>query len=174
MEPKVEKQIEDFFQVFRVQEYDKNQILLSPGDKPKEIIQLVSGHLRQYDISNQGDKVIVNVFKKPAFIPMSWAINRTINQYYYETIDRVTLRRAPVEKVVHFVRTNPEVSFDLLRRIYLGTDVVLRRMAHAMGGTARTRIMYELLLEARRFGKKQLVANYQNSCLLYTSDAADD
>lgn len=42
--------------------------------------------------------------------------------------------------------------FDLLSRVYRGTDGLLGRMAHLMASSAKRRLMYELLVSARRFG----------------------
>jgi CRP-like cAMP-binding protein len=86
---------------------------------------------------------------------MSWAINNTSNQWFYETGSKVTLRQAPVDEVLGFLETNPDVLFDLLSRLYSGTDGLQRRMAHLMAGSARSRVLFELIVAARRFGKQQ-------------------
>jgi CRP/FNR family transcriptional regulator, dissimilatory nitrate respiration regulator len=156
----VEKKIEAFFASYKLSSFDKGHILIQAGDEPAGIFHLISGQVRQYDISNQGDKAVVNVFRPPAFFPMSWAINKTPNQYFFETATVGTYRMAPSEDAVEFLRANPDVTFDLLRRVYLGTDVLLRRMTHLMGGSAKTRILYELLLEGRYFGQQQPNGTY--------------
>jgi len=38
-------------------------------------------------------------------------------------------------------------------RVYSGTDGLIGRLAHLMAGTARSRVLYELLIECRRFGQ---------------------
>jgi len=153
--PQVEKKIEAFFEGYRLKSFDKGHILINAGDEPAGIFHLVTGQVRQYDITDQGDKMVVNVFRPPAFFPMSWAVNKTPNQYFFETATAVTLRMAPPEDAVRFLMKNTDVTFDLLRRVYLGTDVLQRRMTHLMGGSAKTRILYELLLESRQFGQLQ-------------------
>ncbi|HET7320274.1 MAG TPA: helix-turn-helix domain-containing protein, partial [Candidatus Saccharimonadales bacterium] len=55
---------------------------------------------------------------------------------------------------IAFMRDNPEVTFDLLRRLYIGVDGILQRMSHLMAGSAKSRLLFEVLLESRRFGKK--------------------
>lgn len=158
----VGKKIETFFGSYKLREYDKSYTLIHADSEPTSILNLVTGQVRQYDINERGEKIVVNVFRPPAFFPMSWAINKTPNQYSFETATNVTLRQAPPERVIKFIKSNPDVLFDLLRRVYLGTDVILRRMAHLMGGSARTRLLYELLLEGRRFGK----LNHNGTCVI--------
>lgn len=160
MDSEVERKIENFFAGYELRSFEKAHVLVHAGDEPAGIFNLVKGQVRQYDISDQGDKMVVNVFRPPAFFPMSWAINKTPNQYFFETASSGTYRLAPPEDAVKFLRKNPDVTLDLLRRVFLGTDVLQRRMTHLMGGSAKTRILYELLLEGRQFGQKQPDGTY--------------
>lgn len=149
----IAKKIDDFFASYKLREYKKGQILIFGGDTPADVIHLVTGQIRQYDISYRGDEVVVNVFKPPAFLPMSWAIGKVPNRFFFDAATDIQVRRAPTDKVVEFLQANPDVVFDLLARLYSGMDGVLQRMAHLMGGSAKSRILFELLLHARRFGE---------------------
>lgn len=155
MDPVIAQKIKNFFEPYRLQHFKKGHILVHAGNEPPGIFHLLSGQVRQYDISNQGDEIVVNVFKPPAFFPMSWAINKTPNDYFFETASDVSLKLVPAQEVVDFIKDNPDVMFNLLSRTYSGTDGLLRRTAHLMGGSARTRLLYELLVACRRFGKEQ-------------------
>ena len=46
-------------------------------------------------------------------------------------------------------------QYYLLSRLYSGVDGLQRRMAHLMGGSAQTRLLFELVIECKRFGKPQ-------------------
>lgn len=155
MDSGMQRKIEDFFQSYPLKRYKKGQIIVYADDDPQGIFFLESGDVRQYVISNSGDEVVVNVFKPPAFFPMSWAMNRTSNRYFFETASDTKLRIAPTEKTVQFIQENPDILFDLLARVYRGTDVLLRRMTHLMKGNARSRTMLELVIACQYFGTKQ-------------------
>lgn len=114
---------------------------------------LVSGKISQYDISYRGDEIITNLFKPPAFFPMSVALNDSTNQFFYKAETESVVHIAPPREVVAFVKANPDVMFDLLRRVYRGVDGVLGRIVHLMAGTARSRLVYEIVVECRRFGE---------------------
>jgi CRP-like cAMP-binding protein len=151
----IENTVKEFFSKYPQRHFKKGQILVYAGDDPDHIFYLVSGAVRQYDISDRGDEIVVNVFKPVAFFPMSWAINRTPNPYFFETTSDVELHVAPADDTVEFIKSNPEVMFNLLSRLYSGVDGLQRRMAHLMGGSARSRLLFELITECRRFGKLQ-------------------
>lgn len=141
-----------FFEKYPVREFVKGQIIAHAGEDLPGVLYLVEGRVNQYDIAASGNEVVVNVFKSPAFFPMSWAINKTPNQYFFKAGAKVVARLAPPDEVVAWLKREPEVLFDLLARVYRGTDGLLRRTAHMMGGDARSRLIFEIITAAYRFG----------------------
>jgi hypothetical protein len=78
----VSKKIHQFFSQYPAKEYAKGEILILADENPKYIYHLIEGYVREYDISYRGDEIVVNVFKPPAFFPMSWPIAKTPNRYF--------------------------------------------------------------------------------------------
>lgn len=154
MDPAVEQKVNEFFGGYHARRYSKGHILIQAHEDPAHVFHLLEGRVKQYDISYRGDEVILNMFKPPAFFPMSYAVNRTENVYFFQAETDLELQAAPVDDVVSFLKANPEVAYDLLCRLYRGTDGLLGRVAHLMAGSARSRVLYELLIQARRFGTK--------------------
>jgi CRP-like cAMP-binding protein len=154
MDDQVSKKLEAFFTQFKLQKYRKGEILVRADDTPPGIFYLTEGQVRMYLITNKGDEIVLNIFKPISFFPMSWAINETKNIYYYEAMTEVTLWRAPKEEVITFLKSNPDVLYNLLSRVYRGVDGVMSRMAHLMSASAYGRLVTELLITAKRFGKK--------------------
>lgn len=132
--------------------YRKGTVLTQAHKDPRGVMLLLEGVVEEYDITPEGNKMTLNVFKPHAFFPMSWAINKTPNEYFFAAMSDVTIRYAPPEVVVAFLYDNPEVAFDLLSRVYRGTDALLKRLSLASAGVASHRLIFELLVEAYRFG----------------------
>ncbi len=135
-----------------VKAYAKGEIITHAGQEPEGISFLVDGVVEQYDITPEGNRITVNIFRPPAFFPMSWAINKTPNTYFYIASTDVKLQRADADKTIAFLLQNPEVMLDLLSRVYRGTDALLKRLVLATSGVAASRLIFELLIEAYRFG----------------------
>lgn len=152
MDKTVANKIDAFFNQYRLRKYARGQVLILNGDQTDYVYRLVSGRVKQYDVTYRGNEIILNLFRPPAFFPMSLAINKTENPYIYEAETEIEIRQAPAGEVVAFVKANPDVMYDLLSRVYHGLDGILGRVVHLMAGSARSRLMYELLTEARRFG----------------------
>ncbi len=149
----VAQKIENFFSQYQTFHYRKGHILLHAQEDPEYIFRLVKGKVKQYDISYRGDEVLLNIFKPPAFFPMSGAINKGSNRYFFEAGSDIELQAAPVGDTIALLTSNPDVLYDLLGRVYIGVDGLLGRLGHLMSGTARSRVLYEILVECRRFGE---------------------
>ena len=147
--------INSFFKKYPLRTFDKRQIMVRAEDPIQGVFYIIEGRVSQYDITPSGNEVVVNVFKPGAFFPMSTAINGTFNHYFFEASTKVTAHLAPVDDSVQFLKDNPDVTFNLLTRVYRGVDGVLRRMAHLMGGDSKSRLLFELLNAAYRFGELQ-------------------
>lgn len=160
MSGEVTNQIDSFFSQYKVRKYPKGQILILNGEDTNYVYNIVEGRVKQYDVTYRGDEIVLNTFKPPAFFPMSLAINKTENPYIYEAETEIEVRQAPADEVVAFLKATPEVLFDLLSRVYRGVDGLIGRMAHLMASSAKGRLMFELLIECRRFGKEQSNGSY--------------
>src|SRR6266498_3242632 len=151
----VPQKITGFFTSYPLRTFEKRQILVRAGDALPGVFYIIEGRVSQYDITPSGNEVVFNVFKSGAFFPMSWAMNNVTNHYFFEASTKVFAHVAPAADAVQFLKDNPDVTFDLLARVYRGVDGVLRRMAHLMGGDAKSRLLFELLNTAYRFGEQQ-------------------
>lgn len=154
MDKDIRKKIETFFSQFRSQKYKKGEILIRADDAPTGILFLESGLVKEYAISRKGEELVVNIFKPGTFFPMTWGINESPNRFFYEAVMPVEVRKAPREKVVDFLKKENDVLYDLTRRLYKGLDGMLMRTVYLMSGNAYSRLVAELLINAKRFGVK--------------------
>lgn len=147
--------VEEFFSEYPLTRYGKGQIILRPEDKIEKVLYIQEGTISQYDITPAGNEVILNIFKPGAFMPMSNVLNKEPSQYFFSAATPVAVRLVPAEHVVEFLKDNPDILLDLLKRVYRGTDGIISRMAHLMGGTAKSRLLFEILNTTYRFGEKR-------------------
>jgi CRP-like cAMP-binding protein len=152
MNTDVRKLIESCFSSFPEVHYPKGQILLLPGDISGKVFHIVEGRVCQYSISYRGDEIIVDTFRPPAIFPMSLAMSKKPSKFYYKTEVKSTIRAAPAVDLIEIIRHKAEISYNLLGQVYAGMDSILERMAHLMLGTARSRLLFELVTEFRRSG----------------------
>ena len=151
MDKTVFKKVEKFYSAYKTEEYKKGEILIRAFQDPKRVYFLTKGTVKMYSISKGGKEFILNTFKPVSFFPMSLALNSSDNLYYYEALTTIRIKSAPVKKVVSFVKENPDVMFDLLQRLYKGIDGLLIKLDFAITTDAKSRIIIELITQAKRF-----------------------
>lgn len=147
----INPETQQFFNRFPKRSFEKGDILMRPGDG-QTTYYIAAGTIIQYDISETGDKLIVNTYKEGAFVSLLGILCESKVDFFFEAQSKVTVHAAPSRDVAAFLRSSPEVTFETLERLVRGTDGMLHRLARAMEGGAELRILQELRIIQARFG----------------------
>lgn len=152
MESSSQQKVTQFFKQYPLKKYKAGDVLLHAGNKPEYIYYIIHGQIKQVEVTKSGSELVLNVYHAPAFFPITAALQDAKNVYRLETVEDTLIQRAPVKDVVEWLKAEPSVTFDLLMRIQIGIQGMLRRMAYAMSGTAQEKLTSELLINGERFG----------------------
>lgn len=106
-----------------------------------------------YSLSVNGEELVINTFKPGAYFPMGWVLNDIIPRHFYEALDDVIVKKIPKKIFLKFLEENPEVLLNLTKQIYYGLEGYFTRMEYLMSGNAASRLIAELLILGKRFGK---------------------
>lgn len=155
MDQSVRQKTNEFFKGQKFIKYKKGDIIIRPDDPIFGIYLITKGFVRQYAISEEGDEVTINLFRPQAFIPMMIVLSGTDNKYYFEAASDVEAFRAPTEKTLEFLKSQPEVLLDLTKRFAQGLIGLSQRIENLMFEDASTRINSLLNYLTGRFGEKQ-------------------
>lgn len=146
----VESALQTFFARYPTRMYEKGEVLIRPEDKPAAYY-ITQGLVVQYDIAENGSKLILNTYKPGAFISLAYILNDIPSQFFFEASEHTSVHITPRRDVVAFLEENPAVMLDTLARISRGGDGMMLRLARAMEGSAEERILQELQIMKRRF-----------------------
>jgi len=135
--------------------YKKGEIILRADDNPSGVYYLKKGFVRLYAISREGQEITFNIFKPGSYFSMMWAIANTTNHHFFEAMTAVELQRAPKEKLLEFIKSQPDVLFELTRRILIGLSGLITEMEYLLFGNANIKVASVILLLAKRFGQKK-------------------
>lgn len=148
-----QQSLENFFENYPEERFDKNEILIHPKEKILYAYFLTEGLVNQYDVSTNGNEIIVRTFSESEVFPLSYLVTNQKNPYYYEAHSPVILRKAPIIKFTDLQKRHPELAITFLQKQTLDIITTTRRNAHLMGGDAKSRLLFEILELASRFGK---------------------
>jgi CRP/FNR family transcriptional regulator len=147
--------LEEHFASKPLTHYAKGEMIVTPGERSDKAFLVAHGRVKVHELSYRGDEVVVTVIKSPAFFPLNWAVNKIPNHFYYKAETDCDIYTMDSVEVLKFIRDNPDVMFTQLKQVYKALDGILGRMVHRMSGTAKSRLLYELIMECRRFGVNQ-------------------
>lgn len=143
-----------FFQKYPLLVLKRKDVLFHSHDKPSGVYYIKSGFVRNYAISLSGEEFTQIIFKEHDFFPMSWAINNTKNVHTYEAITDIEVWKAPRAEFQEYIRSNPTVLFELLKRIIVRLKGIQQRIEELAFGNANHKVASILLICADRFGVK--------------------
>lgn len=110
--------------------------------------------MRVYSFSRSGEELTLIIFKPGDIFPVSWAINTAPSGYFVEAMTPADLWRVSREEFLEYVRSRPEILFELTRRMLERFLGLMRRMEHLVFGNAQSKVASILLICAERFGRR--------------------
>lgn len=149
-----EAKIHTFFATGRTQRLAKAEGIYFAGDQVDKVYYISSGRIGQYNISKTGQKTVLNVFKKGAFIPLPYVIRTIDTPDFFEALTDCTVFVRSAKDTRAFLASNSDVVMSVLIRVYNGVDGLQQRMLLMASGDARARVALELKIIASRFGEK--------------------
>lgn len=154
MDKLITNKLETFFSQFKLLNLKKGELVIRPDDHLSAVYFLKTGYVRMYTIFEDGRELTLNIFKPGTFFPMMWALSNLPNNYHFQAMTRIEFHKAPREEVVQLLKINPDVLFDLTKRILVGLDGLFTNIQHMLSGSASHRVMATIFLLAKRFGEK--------------------
>lgn len=155
--------LDEFFGQYPTRRYRKGQVLILANDKTQSAFYLESGRIRVYDVTYRGEERIVYDIKSPALFPLPLLVGVRATPYIYEAHTDIIVRQAAVHDVLTFMQTQSAAAYTLLVNACQVLETVLERTVHLLSSSAKTRLVYSLVTECRRYGELQDDGSYRIS-----------
>lgn len=149
------KKLEDFFSKHRLCSYKKGEIIYRPEDDPNHIAFIKSGYVRLFALSKEGEEMTINIFKPVFYFTLLFAMTKKPNRYYFEAITPVEMWKAPKEDVIAFIKSDPDLLFELSTNMLNGFQELLESIEFLVSGNAYSKVASALLLLSHRFGNRE-------------------
>lgn len=141
------QKIEDFFSNFPRRSYSSGQIFIYPNEQVEYVYRIISGQVRQFDITRRGDEVVVGTFQTQSLFPMVFIAKNFDHDYFYQATTDTVMQIAPVVDIKDFLKQNSDVSYALLETMYTVADQLVERLKFFMKSSAREKVMLGILME---------------------------
>lgn len=154
MKPETWQKLENFFSKYRLIKYKEGEIIYRPDDSFSTVAFIKSGYARLYSVSSKGQEVTIQIFKPVFYFSLIYALTDAENKYYFESVTDMEVWTAPKEDVLNFIKSDPELMFELTKHILTGFKDILENMESIMLGDASDKIVSIILSLSKSFGQK--------------------
>lgn len=155
MQPEtVLQKLNAWFTKYPSNHYSSGHVIMAAFSKTTQTYYLKSGLVRQYVLTTDGKELVTNIFRPGSFFPMVEPMTGLSNRYFFETLTETEVNRAPVEEFMEYLRSEPDLQLDLIRRLYIGIDALTIQMVQTALGDTRKKVVASLVLAAKRFGQE--------------------
>lgn len=125
--------------------YQKGQIICYHGDKPQHIFFVARGHIRYYDIDEQGNEKVLHLIGPNNIFPMLFAFGVTEQvDGFYSTIEASDIVTIPLQEFIDMTETNIKFSNSLTRWFLTEINQLVYRISSLEKTDAKIKIMYAL------------------------------
>lgn len=150
----VEDKLQSFFLKLKLVHFNKKEIIFRPDDEMHDVYYVKKGFIRMYSDFEDGKELTLNIYKPGTYFSMMHAISNINNSHYFQAMTPSDLHRASKGIVLEFIKENPDVLYDLTKRVAVGTISLLSNLEHLLSGSVDHRIISALNMLNSRFGEE--------------------
>lgn len=146
--------IKALFNRVNTRRYSKNQIICYQGDKPQHVFFVLKGHIKLYDIDDDGNEKILHIVGPQNIFPMLYAfgVNPDINAFY-ATIDDVEVMTIPLQDFHRAIETDIKFSNTLTTWFLTEVEQLVFRINSFEKTDSRVKIMHALKYLSSNYGQ---------------------
>jgi CRP/FNR family transcriptional regulator len=136
-------------------EFAKGEVILGANQKSPGLFWIVEGFVKVYSVNNRGEQYIHIIYGKEEVFPLTWLIDRTKRNVYYEALTKCKVWVVPQPELLEKIKTDSQLSFDVLSHVVTQFKFYSDRIDNLEFKFASERLVYRLLFLAGRFGVRQ-------------------
>ncbi|MEO6513852.1 MAG: Crp/Fnr family transcriptional regulator [Candidatus Saccharimonadales bacterium] len=148
------KALQNLFTTSKPTQYSAGEIIARAEDDPKAMYLIDSGFVRVYSINSRGEEYLHIVYKSGELFPLMSLTGKRQRGVFYEALDSATVYKIPIDDLLDAIKTDPEVSSDMMFQIMEQFNVYVDRVDNLEYKFGRERLVYRILFLASRFGRK--------------------
>jgi CRP-like cAMP-binding protein len=172
MEKSVNTKLNKYFSRHKKILYKKGNTIVRAGEEPSGAFYLKKGYVKMSYIFENGVEIIFNIFKPGSLFPIIWAVGEVDNSYNYQAMTDIEVHISSKAKVIELLDKNPDILFNLTKRIVIGFDGLLLNIRHILFGNSLIRVSSAIYIMVKRFGRKKAGRKYYIEIKLTHQDIA--
>lgn len=149
----VSQKINGFFEQFSKARYKKGQLIISANDKVKNIYFIKKGLIRIFSISKEGEEATLHIARPGSYFPIMLVLGKSDYKYNYDALTNSEVIVAPGDKVIEFIKSDPDVLLNLTEKFAAGICGLLDRIENLIFEDSYRKICLLLDYFADKYGR---------------------
>lgn len=144
----------DLFAPARMLKAAKGQVIISPDEEPRGVCYIVSGYVKTYNISDEGETQLIAISGPGDLFPLHWALNAQRRPVFYETLSDIEFKLLPKAEFKAQIMDSTSYLRAALEMVLASFTASQERIHNLEFRMARKRLTFRLLFLAERFGER--------------------
>lgn len=172
MDKRFNTKLNKHFSKHRKISFKKGHTIIRAGEEPSGAFFLKKGYVKMSYIFENGVEIIFNIFKPGSLFPIIWVIGEVDNSYHYQAMTDIEVFKSSKAEVIKLLDKNPDILFNITKRIVIGFDGLLLNIRHILFGNSLVRVSSAIYIMVKRFGRKKAGGKYLVEIKLTHQDIA--
>jgi CRP-like cAMP-binding protein len=148
-------QLVQLFEGGRSLVYQKDDVIIRPGDVPSGVYYLESGGVKVYSLCKNGEPNIIMTLCPGEIFPVAWAVSGTMRDIGFDALGPTKAVRIPRTNFVHALSSSSAVMNDAMQALAHHFFTLTNEIDNLQYRSAREKVVYRLIFLARHFGECQ-------------------
>lgn len=145
--------VESVFSKAHKRIYPKGQILFYQGEKTENVIRIVSGYVKVYDITSEGDEKLLLILGANDIFPLVWTFTKPERlHYFYEAVDDTEISVMKRDELRAAVESTHAFAIYLLEYFVNKSSDLMMRIECIEAGSAKFKVAQVLSYLASAHG----------------------
>jgi CRP-like cAMP-binding protein len=133
--------------------YQKDDIIIRPGDMPSGLYYIVSGWVKVYSLCKDGEPNIIMTHCAGEVFPLAWAMSGTIREVGFAALGTTEVQRISLEHFLKAVAEDSAVMQAAAQALAKHFFALTTELDNLQYRSAREKVVFRLIFLAGRLGQ---------------------
>lgn len=133
--------------------YQKDDVIIRPGDSPSGLYYIVSGWVKAYYLCKDGEPNIIMTLCPGEAFPIAWAVSGSLNDVGFAALGKTEVLRVSLERFFESAAADATIMREAAQALAHHFSVLTTELDNLQYRSAREKVVFRLIFLARRLGQ---------------------